>query len=573
MTTDSVPSPGRGDDIGLPLGLRVGPHQARRMRMAIQTTPAPEATAIETNLDNIQGNIFGGFNKDHQAFLFVHMRHRDRGRAWLNDLIPQVATSAEVLNVKAEFRKRRAAAALGQTDAEILGDLRQTLVNVAFTWNGLRALGVSDADLAQFPDDFREGMRARGDIIGAVDESAPEHWIRPFHDPYELHAVLIVAADEAADRDARAQQLINELGRHGVSLLSRQDGNVRDEPNEHGHEHFGFDDGVSQPGVRDDRVTPPSQDPNVGLPGQDRLWPGEFVLGYPRQAAAEDGDERGAVDTQGPVFTSGPAWTGDGSYLVYFRLRQDVKGFKAFLMRQAEIEGIPTDVMGAKVVGRYPSGCPLEVTHFEPGSFDTTSGDPSKTDSSLLDPTRINDFDYHDDETDASRKGANDDDGHRVPRAAHIRKVYPRNQLPEPGESQAERRRILRRGIPYGKSFDPKAPDETFDPLHPGPNPTGANGDRGLLFLSYQGSIADKFEFLLHTWVNTSDFPRVGDGQDLILSFTTQRDVNGNQTRPFRLPGGAVPDVLAPRRWVFITGGEYFFQPSIGTLRMLAAGR
>jgi hypothetical protein len=38
-----------------------------------------------------------------------------------------------------------------------------------------------------------------------------------------------------------------------------------------------------------------------------------------------------------------------------------------------------------------------------------------------------------------------DADGHLVPRAAHIRKVYPRNQNP-PGKPEAERRRMLRRG-------------------------------------------------------------------------------------------------------------------------------
>jgi Dyp-type peroxidase family len=549
----------------------------KEARMAIETTSAPAPTTqIDTNLDNIQGNVFGGFNKDHQAFLFVHVRHRDHGRRWLQELIPQVATSAQVLQGKQEFRKRRATASPGQTDAEILGDQRQALVNVALTWNGLRALGVSDADLAEFPDDFREGMRARADIIGAVDESAPQHWVRPFHNPCELHAVLIVAADTAADRDTRVAELTRQLSRHGIELLSTQEGDIR-EGDQRGHEHFGFEDGVSQPGVRDDRVTPPDpNDPNLGLPGQDRLWPGEFVLGYPRQTAGEDGPERGAVDTEGPVFRSGPAWTDDGSYLVYFRLRQDVKGFRAFVASQAQVQGIPDDVMGAKIVGRYPSGCPLEVTHFEAGSFDTTSSDPSKrtpADQGLADdPTKNNDFDYHDDETGTGpdRKGANDDDGHRVPRAAHIRKVYPRNELPEPGEAQAERRRILRRGIAFGQSFDPTQPDERFDPLHPGHNPTGANGDRGLLFLSYQASIAEKFEFLLHTWVNTSDFPQVGDGQDLLISFTTQRDANGKQTRPFHLPGGAVPDITAPARWVFISGGEYFFQPSISALTTLA---
>ena len=545
--------------------------------MAIQTGPAESPTQISTNIDNIQGNILGGFSQNHQAFLFVQIPDAESGKDWVQDVVDDRATSTEVLQQKEEFRRRQAAASPGQTDADILGDATATFVNLAFTWGGLQALGVSDDDLATFPDDFRQGMRARASIIGAVDDSAPENWIPPFHeDPdSQVHAILIVAADLADDRDAKVAELIEQLDDHGIVLLSRQDGDVReDDP---GHEHFGFDDGVSQPGVRDDRVTPPdSNDPNLGLPGQDRLWPGEFVLGYPRQADGEDGPDRGAVDTPGPVVHSGPEWTDDGSYLVYFRLRQDVKGFRTFLTDQAASLQISEDVMGAKLVGRYKSGCPLEVTHFEAGSFDTTHGDPSEKDPkdpSLLTPEKINDFDYHDDETGTNpdRKGANDDDGHRVPRAAHIRKVYPRNELPVPGEAEAERRRILRRGIAFGQSFDPYAPDEDFDPLNPGDNPTGANGDRGLQFVSYQTSLADKFEFLLRAWVNNSQFPQSGDGQDLIISFTAQRDANGNEFRPFRLPlPDGTHDIAAPHRWVFITGGEYFFQPSISALRQLS---
>ena len=34
-------------------------------------------------------------------------------------------------------------------------------VSVAFTWNGLRALGVDEASLATFPDEFKQGMVAR----------------------------------------------------------------------------------------------------------------------------------------------------------------------------------------------------------------------------------------------------------------------------------------------------------------------------------------------------------------------------------------------------------------------------
>ena len=37
---------------------------------------------------------------------------------------------------------------------------------MAFTWNGLRALGVPDESLETFPEEFREGMAARADILG-----------------------------------------------------------------------------------------------------------------------------------------------------------------------------------------------------------------------------------------------------------------------------------------------------------------------------------------------------------------------------------------------------------------------
>ena len=50
-------------------------------------------------------------------------------------------------------------------------------VTLALTWNGLRALGVDDESLASFPDEFREGMAARADILGDTGAAAPEHWV------------------------------------------------------------------------------------------------------------------------------------------------------------------------------------------------------------------------------------------------------------------------------------------------------------------------------------------------------------------------------------------------------------
>ena len=64
-----------------------------------------------------------------------------------------------------------------------------------------------------------------------------------------------------------------------VSVAYVETGHVRP-GRERTHEHFGFQDGISQPGIRG--LTRPLR-PNQGLPGQDLIWPGEFIYGYPGQ--------------------------------------------------------------------------------------------------------------------------------------------------------------------------------------------------------------------------------------------------------------------------------------------------
>ena len=39
-------------------------------------------------------------------------------------------------------------------------------VSLAFTWNGLRKLGLDEASLATFPEPFRQGMAARAQMLG-----------------------------------------------------------------------------------------------------------------------------------------------------------------------------------------------------------------------------------------------------------------------------------------------------------------------------------------------------------------------------------------------------------------------
>ena len=74
------------------------------------------------------------------------------------------------------------------------GPEKDTWVSVALTVHGLRALGISEADLATFPAPFREGMAARAAKLGDAGESAPEHWEKPLGST-ALHVVLTVTAD------------------------------------------------------------------------------------------------------------------------------------------------------------------------------------------------------------------------------------------------------------------------------------------------------------------------------------------------------------------------------------------
>lgn len=169
--------------------------------------------------------------------------------------------------------------------------------------------------------------------------------------------------------------------------------------------------------------------------------------------------------------------------------------------------------------------------------------DPGYEFPKVLDDHRINNFEYQ----------ARDADSHQTPRAAHIRKVYPRDEEP-PGLEEANRHRILRRGIPYGSEFIQGEPA-----YEAGGNLQDPKQDRGLLVLCYQSSIARGFEFIQQSWADTADFPQSGDGEDPV---SAQAD-----GLPFSLPPTAH---LALTSWMRLTGGEYFFCPAKSQVAALA---
>jgi hypothetical protein len=142
-----------------------------------------------------------------------------------------------------------------------------------------------------------------------------------------------------------------------------------------------------------------------------------------------------------------------------------------------------------------------------------------------------------------------DGDGQRCPISAHIRKINPRDEATDVGHgARTLRRRIIRRGITYGPAYE-KAPKK----------------ERGLLFICYQASITDQFEFLWRVWANKVHTPRGDAGVDPIIG------QNGNHRPEERVAnfvqGEREASVTNPYRFVISTGGAYLFAPSISAIR------
>jgi Dyp-type peroxidase family len=526
---------------------------------------------------NIQGSIHTGFNKNHRILLFLSVDSEKLSvfKTWLRSQIPFVATADEVIAFSRLFKATR-------QRRKREGTVKSTWMNISFSYS---MLSVLNHEAEQFRDEaFREGLAKRTESLGDPTKGryGAENWLAggPGN---EADVMLMIEADDRADlldEYSRIQDsidnMIDDNGNRidpGIRILFK-DERANLPPPLTGHEHFGFLDGVSQPGLRGllspdktdvltIRQNPNKRDqtnekgqivPAQGKPGQDLLYPGEFIFGYPRQIPepdedrfdglnADPGDDSLEKDpfSKGPA---GPAWAKDGSYLVYRRLHQDVGAFHSFLHDIAEANHItdPSNAsaarrVGAKLVGRWPSGAPVERMH--------DSENPALGD----DDCKNNNFEFKGD-ADAIEKQPNDpsacvdDDVVNFPQAkkdshglvcpfsAHIRKAYPRDDEPRDNpppsdpklsESATQNHRLLRRGLPYGP-VSRSTPDAPIDD----------DADRGLQFLAYQTSIVNHFEFVTKNWVNAEDFKEPfdeGGGHDPIIG----QNSKNNRIRSFTL--------------------------------------
>jgi Dyp-type peroxidase family len=386
-------------------------------------------------------------------------------------------------------------------------------VNIAFSYSGLRALALPDATLAGFPEEFRQGMAARAELLGDTGDSAPENWEGGLGTP-AIHVLVMISAMSDEALEAHDKRLRTSIERSGGLVIVYDDLGAALQG---GVEHFGYADGFAQPSIEGSGVPAlPGQGAVVKGGGWRPIRAGEFIFGYP--------DEEGVLPTAPP-----PAeLSTNGSFLVYRKLYQDAASFRKRLSDSAKLYPGGEELLAAKVVGRWRDGTPLDLS-------------PDRPDPSIVtDEYRNNAFSY----------GA-DAAGLACPVGAHVRRANPRDSLPFEGKL-VNRHRLVRRGIPYG------------EPLAPGAEDDGC--DRGVIFMCLQASIARQFEFIQSQWLNSGNTFALGQDQDVMLG-----PQDAIPPAKMTVPGNP-PFFLGPlSRVVRVKGGEYFFVPGINGLQYLSA--
>ena len=480
-----------------------------------------ESERLRPEWKDMQGLILSAYPRlDQAAYLLYRIDDVAQIRRWLVALLPNVTTA---------FRNAPNAPS---PDAPPRTVKDTTNVNIAFTWSGVRKLGIS---ISKFSDAFVEGMAGqdhRSRILGDTGESDPAGW-KWGNATNEVDLLLMVFAHNAGSLAAE----VKAIEQSGAGALTRV-WEVYGSPfsKMKGREHFGFADGVSQPileGSTDAERFPDS----IHLTAL-----GEFVLGYPDAfgmslGAADRAQRTSPLPTWEPM--SEPDWVKvshdpepdwlhqqwdsfgrNGTYLVVRQLEQHVERFKKYVADASQHPyGDPeSEYLAAKIVGRWRDGTPLV---------------PYAT-------TFDNEFGF-----------AEDPHGYGCPMGSHVRRANPRDTFENNARLFRPRNdhRILRRGRSYGP-----LPDEPAD-----------GNARGLMFLCLNADLERQFEFIQQNWINNPAFAGLADETDPLVSG------DGGGRDVFTIAGIPAPHRLCKLpRFVTVRGGQYFFLPGIKALKRLA---
>lgn len=495
----------------------------------------PQRPAVD--LDDIQGLLRFGYKHHTEAcFLLLRVTNRAAARAWL--------AQAPVL------------------DAVDRAAPPDTVLQVAFTGHGLRALGLADDLVEGFSAEFVDGMSGnenRERRLGDIGANAPRYWRWGGHAALP-DVLLMLYAKPGLMADWRAA-LAAQYGPGLGSIAALPCAELR------GVEPFGFVDGISQPQPDWEGRRPARDEERESYTNLTCL--GEFMLGYPNEYGSYADRPLLAPGRPGacllPRATDAPDLADlgrNGSYLVLRQLRQDTAAFWRFLDSASGGDPAVRVRLAEKMVGRTQRGEPLAGAGAEPIAGPDA---PPEVD--------LNNFTYR-----------NDPHGLRCPLGAHIRRVNPRNADLPPGDPGAlswlirtlgfDRRalaldlvsstrfhRLLRRGREYG------APP-------PPPSPALAEldaGEQGLYFICLNANIGRQFEFVQGAWVANPRFDGLNENDPLLGARVPALD--GSPADVFSIPQADGPDqrLGGLPQFVQVVGGAYFFMPGIRALRYLAS--
>jgi Dyp-type peroxidase family len=505
----------------------------------------------DSDLDQIQSLVFRGWASDFKyaaMFFFKLPREIVPGKPW--DTGP-AKKWLEELKTHIAFGHRGASA----TELPVAGGTKiPGRLQLALTTRGLRTLGLDWDVIKRFPYEAKAGMERRARVLGdplTLDECKKELVANPddldllennkplptdWNDPKSgidlrnCDGMLLLYAktsDELAAVELEQRTRLKSCGGHAITTEWSSEWLER--------EPFGFADGLSQPVIRGQPLRdqiPPSPKNTISA--------GEILLGYrneynqvPMSPKFEKGEH--------PAYPDGFDVGKNGTFLVFRKLEQDVKGFWDTFRTLAEawqgVEGIPKDLdlatewLAARAMGRWTNGNSIATCPFEPGE--------------KMEKKVINEFVYGD-----------DPDGIKCPVAAHVRRANPRDERGGGADESwkvVKRHRILRRGRAYGVMPDPK---EAIRGKTSNEIPTG------LLFVCLQSNITHGFEFVQQIWNNNPGFHGIFQEPDPITgpgggTFTIP-------AKPARLRTPELP------RFVVARGGGYFFVPSRATIDLLA---
>lgn len=554
----------------------------------------------DIDLADVQGGVLRAYGRQgfpKARYFFLTIRDAAKARGFVDALRPRITTASHWSDPKRGellLRTRRprlndairATTGVSDYPGAIPRDLEKPKValNIAFTFYGLLALDVPTRTLRGMPDEFIDGMEKRAALLGDdhyLDARDPI-W-RDSKGDKRVHVLISMNAEmnddgtPVAELEAETETLRRACANadSGVALLSghgrddadhqdmsavlRDDGGVMKPTNK---EHFGLSDGFGDP-VFDGQLTGPAERVKVIGGGKilaDQSWAplatGEFLLGYPDEAQEVPGAAM-------PI-----EFSRNGTFMAYRKLHENVASYAAYLdeqgRRYAAHHGLADrqearETVEAKMVGRWSDGIPLSVapTYADRAAFNArlaaarAAGDKAELAKIAL---QYVNFRYRDDR-----------DGTKCPVTAHLRRVNTRDTLDPNGASTDpkkwegsvlnNRRRILRRGLPYGQ-VDAAAPSDT--------------GEHGIVFLAICSSLFRQFEFVQQQWIQYGlDFDAGGDTCPILGN----HDADAKFVIPAASDAAAapflceqVPQLVEPR------GGDYFFIPSMTALRMIGMG-